>query len=298
VVLLENKNQILPLKKNVKVAVIGPNADNRYNLLGDYTAPQEDSNIITVLDGIKAKLPANQVEYAKGCAIRDTLNTNIDEAVAATKRADVAVVVVGGSSARDFKTKYIETGAAVATEGSVSDMESGEGFDRASLELLGKQMELLKAVQATGKPIIVVYVQGRPLNMNWASENANALLTGWYPGQEGGNAIADVIFGDYNPAGRLPISVPRSVGQLPVYYNRKNPWGHNYVEMSSRPLYTFGYGLSYTAFDYSNLEVKQVNNTTFDVSCNISNKGLYDGDEVVQLYLTDEYASVVQPVKQ
>lgn len=298
IVLLENKSQILPLRKNVKVAVIGPNADNRYNLLGDYTAPQEDSNVITVLDGIKAKLPANQVEYVKGCAIRDTLNTNIDEAVAAAKRADVAIVMVGGSSARDFKTKYIETGAAVATEESVSDMESGEGFDRASLELLGKQMELLKAVAATGKPIIVVYVQGRPLNMNWASENANALLTAWYPGQEGGNAIADVIFGDYNPAGRLPISVPRSVGQLPVYYNRKNPWGHNYVEMSSRPLYTFGYGLSYTSFDYSNLSVGRIDNTTFDVSFDVKNTGKFDGDEVAQLYLTDEYASVVQPVKQ
>lgn len=298
IVLLKNESSILPLSKDLKVAVIGPNADNRYNMLGDYTAPQEDSNIKTVLDGIKSKLRTNQIEYVKGCAIRDTLNTQIDEAVAAAKRADVAVVVVGGSSARDFKTKYIETGAAVASEESVSDMESGEGFDRASLDLLGKQMDLLKAVKATGKPVIVVYIQGRPLNMNWASENANALLTGWYPGQEGGNAIADVLFGDYNPAGRLPISVPRSVGQLPVYYNRKNPWGHNYVEMTSNPLYNFGYGLSYTTFEYSNLQVDQKDNHTFNVSLDIKNTGNYDGDEVVQLYLKDDYASVVQPVKQ
>ncbi len=299
IVLLENKNNTLPLNKNIKkVAVIGPNADNIYNQLGDYTAPQERSNIVTVLDGLKAKLTSSQIEYVKGCAIRDTTDINIDEAVTAAKKADVAIVVVGGSSARDFKTKYIDTGAAVADKNSVSDMESGEGYDRATLDLMGKQLELLKAVKATGTPVVVVYIQGRPLNMNWASENADALLSAWYPGQDGGNAIADVLVGDYNPAGRLPISVPRSVGQLPVYYNMKNPAGHDYVEMSAKPLYSFGYGLSYSTFDYSNLTIEKNGSLDYRVSFTVKNTGKYDGDEVAQLYLRDKVASTVRPVKQ
>lgn len=299
VTLLKNENNILPLNKNIKkVAIIGPNADNIYNQLGDYTAPQERNNIKTVLDGIKSKLNASQIEYVKGTAIRDTTNLEIEQAVAAAKQAEVAILVVGGSSARDFKTKYIDTGAAVASKDNISDMESGEGYDRSSLDLMGKQLDLLKAVKATGTPIIVVYIEGRPLNMNWADENANALLTAWYPGQEGGNAIADILFGDYNPAGRLPISVPRSVGQLPVYYNKKNPKGHDYVEMTEAPLYSFGFGLSYTSFGYSNLNVRKINNTSYVAEVTITNTGNFDGDEVAQLYIRDEVASTVRPVKQ
>ena len=245
ITLLKNENSILPLSKTInKVAVIGPNADNRYNMLGDYTAPQEDSNVKTVLDGILTKLSPSRVEYVRGCAIRDTTVNEIEQAIEAARRSEVVIVVVGGSSARDFKTSYKETGAAVAEEGSVSDMECGEGFDRASLSLLGRQQELLESLQKTGKPLIVVYIEGRPLEKNWASEYADALLTAYYPGQEGGNAIADVLFGDYNPSGRLPISVPRSVGQIPVYYNQKAPRNHDYVEVSSSPLYSFGYGMS------------------------------------------------------
>ncbi len=299
VVLLENKNETLPLKKNIrKIAVIGPNANTPYNQLGDYTAPQADGQIITVLDGIRNKLPKAQIEYVKGCAVRDTTNLEIEKAVAAAAKADVAIVVVGGSSARDFKTQYIETGAAIASKESINDMESGEGFDRSTLDLLGKQLCLLQAVKATGTPVVVIYIQGRPLNMNWAAEQADALLTAWYPGQEGGNAIADVLFGDYNPAGRLPISVPHSVGQIPVYYNKKNPKGHDYVEVSSSPLYTFGYGLSYTRFEYKDVEVKQHGPYEFEVSFTLKNTGNYDGEEVAQLYIRDEYASVVQPAKQ
>lgn len=299
VVLLENKNQILPLKKDLKnIAVIGPNADNQYNQLGDYTAPQDKKYIKTVLDGIKGKLPKTQIQYVKGCAIRDTTHLEIDKAVAAARKADVAIVVVGGSSARDFKTKYIETGAAIATNESISDIESGEGFDRSTLDLLGKQLHLLQAVKATGTPVIVIYIQGRPLNMNWAAENADALLTAWYPGQEGGNAIADILFGDYNPAGRLPISVPRSVGQIPVYYNKKNPKGHDYVEITSSPLYPFGYGLSYTQFEYTQPRIEQKSPCLFEISFMLKNTGKYAGDEVAQLYIRDDYASVVQPVKQ
>ena len=299
ITLLKNENSILPLSKTInKVAVIGPNADNRYNMLGDYTAPQEDSNVKTVLDGILTKLSPFRVEYVRGCAIRDTTVNEIEQAIEAARRSEVVIVVVGGSSARDFKTSYKETGAAVAEEGSVSDMECGEGFDRASLSLLGRQQELLESLQKTGKPLIVVYIEGRPLEKNWASEYADALLTAYYPGQEGGNAIADVLFGDYNPSGRLPISVPRSVGQIPVYYNKKAPRNHDYVEVSSSPLYSFGYGMSYTTFEYSDLQVVQKSARCFEVSFKVKNTGKYDGEEVSQLYIRDEYASVVQPMKQ
>ena len=299
ITLLKNENSILPLSKTInKVAVIGPNADNRYNMLGDYTAPQEDSNVKTVLDGILTKLSPSRVEYVRGCAIRDTTVNEIEQAIEAARRSEVVIVVVGGSSARDFKTSYKETGAAVAEEGSVSDMECGEGFDRASLSLLGRQQELLESLQKTGKPLIVVYIEGRPLEKNWASEYADALLTAYYPGQEGGNAIADVLFGDYNPSGRLPISVPRSVGQIPVYYNQKAPRNHDYVEVSSSPLYSFGYGMSYTTFEYSDLQVVQKSARCFEVSFKVKNTGKCDGEEVAQLYMRDEYASVVQPMKQ
>ncbi|MGQ1888839.1 glycoside hydrolase family 3 N-terminal domain-containing protein [Thermophagus sp. OGC60D27] len=299
VVLLENKNNLLPLKKNIgKIAVIGPNADNKYNILGDYTAPQEDSNIKTVLDGIRSKLPAGATEYIKGCAIRDTNHTEIAKAVEVAGQADAVVVVVGGSSARDFKTEYLDNGAAVARDERISDMDAGEGYDRATLDLLGKQLDLLKALKNTGKPLIVVYIQGRPLKMNWAAQNADALICAWYPGQEGGNAIADVIFGDYNPAGRLPISIPRHEGQIPVYYNKKRPGTHSYVEMPATPLYSFGYGLSFSTFKYENLTVEKVGEHDFNVRCTVRNTGNFHGDEVVQLYLRDEFSSMVQPAKQ
>jgi beta-glucosidase len=298
VTLLKNDHNMLPLRKDMKVAVIGPNADNVYNMLGDYTAPQEPGNVKTILMGIQSKLPKENVEYVKGCAVRDTNNCNINEAVEAAKRADVVVVAVGGSSARDFKTSYKATGAAEADIKSISDMDSGEGYDRASLSLLGRQQELLEALKKTGKPLVVVYIEGRPLEKNWAAANADALLTAYYPGQEGGQAIADVLFGDVNPAGRLPISVPVSVGQLPDYYNKRAPKPHNYVEMSAQPLYAFGYGLSYTTFSYSNLQIQKQGKDSFCVSFDVTNSGSRDGDEVAQLYLHDAVASVVQPMEQ
>ena len=298
ITLLKNQNHVLPLSKNKKVLVCGPNADNVYNMLGDYTAPQEDGNVKTILAGIRSKLPASQVTYVKGCAVRDTTASNIAEAVAAAKEADVVVVAVGGSSARDFKTSYKETGAAVTDSKTISDMDCGEGFDRATLTPLGHQMQLLKALKATGKPLVVVYIEGRPMDKSWAAQHADALLTAYYPGQEGGNAIADVLFGDYNPAGRLPVSVPANVGQIPVYYNKKPPMPHDYVEMSARPLYAFGYGLSYTTFKYEDLNIEETGDTQFKVTFNVTNTGDMDGDEVVQLYLHDEFASTAQPMMQ
>lgn len=298
ITLLKNDGGVLPLSKNLRVAVVGPNADNVYNLLGDYTAPQAMGDVTTILMGVRQKLPQQQVLYARGCAIRDEASAQIDEAVQVAMRADVVVACVGGSSARDFKTSYKATGAAEVDASSVSDMESGEGYDRATLSLLGKQQTLLSALKATGKPLIVVYIEGRPLLKNWAAEHADALLTAYYPGEAGGTAIADVLFGDYNPAGRLPISVPRSEGQLPVYYNKRAPLPHNYVEMRATPLFPFGYGLSYTTFHYANLQVNKVGERRYALSFDLTNTGKRDGEEVAQLYLTPETASVVQPVKQ
>lgn len=298
VTLLENRNEVLPLNRSVRVAVVGPNADNCYNLLGDYTAPQPDENVVTILEGIRSKLPPSQVEYVKGCAVRDTVSVNIDEAVAAAERSDVIVACVGGSSARDFKTTYKETGAAIADSQTVSDMDCGEGYDRATLSLLGRQQELLEALKATGKPLVVVYIEGRPLEKNWAAANADALIDAYYPGQQGGQAIADVLFGDVNPAGRLPYSIPKSTGQLPVYYNKRVPAPHNYVEMDAKPLYSFGYGLSYTQFKYGRLQAEKLGGNRFHLSVDVENTGRMDGDEVVQVYLRHLNASTVQPVKQ
>lgn len=294
------KNEgILPLDKHLKsIAVIGPNADMMYNQLGDYTAPQERKEIITVLDGIRNSVSSStKVTYVKGCAIRDVTTGDIPAAVHAAKDAEVVVLVVGGSSARDFKTKYIATGAAAVSEEKeqvLSDMDCGEGFDRSTLHLLGDQKKLIKAVAETGTPLIIVYIQGRPLNMNVASEKAQALLTCWYPGEQGGAAVADILFGDYNPAGRLPVSVPRSEGQLPIFYSQGPQ--RDYVEEKGTPLYAFGYGLSYTKFDYSGLKLQkgEQQGELQTINCTITNTGERDGEEVVQLYIQDKVASVSQ----
>ena len=294
-VLLKN-DSILPFGDNInKVAVIGPNADNMYNQLGDYTAPQDPDRIVTMLEGIREKGRA-EVLYAKGCAIRDEADANIDEAVKTAQKADVVVLVVGGSSARDFKTSYEETGAAIVNN-QISDMDCGEGYDRSTLKLLGKQEELMQRIYATGKPVVTVYIQGRPLDMNLANEKSNAMLTLWYPGMEGGSALADILWGDYTPTGRLPISIPRSVGQIPVYYSQ--PQTGDYVEESAKPLYPFGYGLSYTQFEYSDLQVETVSkmDTVCKVTCQVKNIGTRDGDEVVQLYVRDEVASIAPASK-
>lgn len=298
VVLLKNDG-ILPLSKNVKrIAVIGPNADTQYNQLGDYTAPQDENYIITPLEGIRAAVSKDtEVKYVKGCAIRDVTLSDIPAAVRAANESDVVVLVVGGSSARDFKTKYIATGAAtVSTEKDqvLLDMDCGEGYDRSTLNLLGDQEKLMQALIETGKPLVVVYIQGRTLNMNLAAEKANALLTAWYPGGEGGHGIADVLFGDYNPAGRLPVSIPRDEGQLPVYYSKGNQ--RAYMDGDANALYPFGFGLSYTRFEYSNLQIKPGNGKDIlqTVSCTVKNTGARDGQEIVQLYLRDMVASVAQ----
>ena len=297
VTLLENRNGTLPLDAAAlrRVAVVGPNADHIYNQLGDYTARQTAAN--TVRDGLERALGRGRVEYVRGCAVRDADVSGIPAAVAAARRADVVVAVVGGSSARDFGTEFLETGAAKATNDAVRDMECGEGNDRATLSLMGAQQQLLEALKATGKPLVVVYIAGRPLDMNWAAEETDALLAAWYPGQRGGDAVADVLLGRVNPAGRLPVSVPRSVGQIPVYYNKKRPANHDYTDFTAQPLYPFGYGLSYSAFEYSDLRAER-SADGFGVSCTVRNTSDRTGDEVVQLYVTDPVASTVRPLRQ
>ena len=298
VCLLENDGT-LPLSKTLRhVAVVGPNADMMYNQLGDYTAPQERGAIATVLDGVRAMLPNAEVEYVKGCAVRDTTTSDIAAAVEAAKRSEVTILVVGGSSARDFKTEYLSTGAALVGKGELSDMDSGEGYDRASQQLMGHQERLMQALIDAGVKLVVVYIEGRPLNMNLAAEKANALLTAWYPGGEGGMAIADVLFGDYNPAGRIPVSIPRNVGQIPVYYS-KHP-SHDYIDSPAAPLYSFGYGKSYTTFAYSNLvctalEAAAGEDVLARVSFTVTNTGKRDGEEVPQLYVRDVTSSVETP---
>lgn len=297
ITLLKNDG-ILPLRKDAKVAVVGPNAHNVYNMLGDYTAPQPEETVVTVLEGIRAVVGEENCSYAKGCAVRDTTDCDIAQAIRVAQQADAIVAVVGGSSARDFKTSYEDTGAANVIQTTVNDMECGEGFDRATLGLLGRQSELLKALKQTGKPLVVVYIEGRPLDKNWADEHANALLTAYYPGEQGGHAIADVLFGDVNPAGRLPVSVPRHVGQLPVYYNQPRPASHDYVEMSASPLYPFGYGLSYTSFEYSNLTVQTSSDGHVNLEFDLTNTGSRAGEEVVQIYVRSKWSTVVQPERQ
>lgn len=301
ITLLKNDGTLPFNRDNIsKIAVIGPNADTDYNQLGDYTAPQDPEYVITVLEGIKASAEKNtKINYVKGCAIRDTTMSDIPAAVKAAKEADVAVIVVGGSSARDFKTKYLETGAAENHDNGKEiqlDMDCGEGFDRATLELLGDQDNLLKEVIATGTPTVVIYIQGRPLDMTIAAEKASALLTAWYPGGEGGTAIADVLFGDYNPSGKLPVTIPKSVGQLPLYYYQSIH--RDYMDIDGSPLYAFGHGLSYTTFEYSDLEISETDNgcdTICTIKCRVTNTSKYSGEEVIQLYIRDVIASIAQP---
>lgn len=289
-VLLKNDG-ILPLGKNVgRIAVIGPNADRPYNMLGDYTAPQPDGSVSTVAGALAARMPEGSVRYVRGCAIRDTSVTDMEAVREAVDWADISVLVVGGSSARNSGTEYAETGAADGGDVS-SDMDCGEGYDRATLDLLGDQSRLLECVASSGKPFVVIYIQGRPLDMNFVAANANALLTAWYPGEMGGEGIADVLFGVCDASGRLPVSVPRNVGQIPVTYRHSH---RDYMDMQGSPLYPFGYGLSYTSFEYSDISVDADRMT---VSCTVKNTGDRRGTEVVQLYIGDPVASVSRPEK-
>lgn len=306
IVLLKNEGGVLPLSKSAgTIAVIGPNADVGYNQLGDYTSPQPRSKVTTVLGGIRSKLGAEpeRVLYAPGCRIKGDSREGFELALSCAEQADTVVMVVGGSSARDFGEGSIDlkTGASKVTGNAESDMDCGEGIDRLSLKLSGVQLELIQEVHKLGKPLIVVYINGRPITEPWIDEHADAIVEAWYPGQEGGHAIADVLFGDINPSGRLTISIPKDVGQLPVYYNGKRSRGKRYLEADSQPRYPFGYGLSYTEFKYENLNIETdsiLPDGTAKVTVEVTNIGGRAGAEVVQLYVTDVASVVTRPAKE
>ncbi|WP_336764709.1 glycoside hydrolase family 3 N-terminal domain-containing protein [Paenibacillus sp. USHLN196] len=307
VVLLKNEAHTLPLSITDvgQIAVIGPNADQAYNQLGDYTSPQPKSKVATVLDGIRSKL-ANQVEqvlYAPGCRIKGDSKEGFERAIEVASQADTVIMVVGGSSARDFGEGAIDlkTGASNVSDSSWNDMECGEGIDRMTLGLAGVQLELIQEIHKLGKTLIVVYINGRPITEPWVDEHVDAILEAWYPGQEGGHAIADILFGDVNPSGKLTISIPKHVGQLPIYYNGKRSRGKRYLEEDLEPRYAFGYGLSYTTFEYSEPKLSAASMTTGDsvtVSLTVTNTGRYAGAEVVQMYISDVVSSLTRPAKE
>lgn len=303
-VLLKNEN-ILPLDKKAHVAVIGPNADQIYNQLGDYTAIQREGKGTTILEGIK-QISEGRVTYAKGCSVRGTSKEGFAEAIAKAEAADVVVMVLGGSSMRNFDIKFDSNGAAIVGD-NPTDMDCGEGVDLADLRLGGVQEELVKAIAKTGKPMVLVLIQGRPHAITNIVDDCSAILCGWYPGEEGGRAIAEILFGDVNPSGKLSVSIPRSSAQLPVYYNRKDQGRKlQYVDQSAEPLYPFGYGLSYSTFTLENLRLSneevpldEINGgSVVKVFVDVENKGPMAGAEVVQLYIKDVQASVTRRVKE
>lgn len=279
IVMLENKGNILPLSKGLgTIAVLGPGADDLQP--GDYTPKLQPGQLKSVLTGIKQAVGTqSKVLYEKGCEFTGDDGSFIPQAVETARQADVVVLVLGDCSTSESTTNVYKT--------------SGENNDYATLVLPGKQQDLLEAVCATGKSVVLILQSGRPYVLTEAQEMCKAILVNWLPGQEGGPATADVLFGDYNPAGRLPMTFPRHVGQLPLYYNFKTSGRrYEYSDMEYYPLYSFGYGLSYTSFEYSGLKVEEKANGNVSVCATVKNVGQRAGDEVVQLYITDMYATV------
>ena len=295
IVLLKNEKGILPLSKSTKtIAFIGPLVKEYKQNMGFWSVelPELDytKEIVSQWDGLQNKVEKNtQLLYAKGCDIEGDNTEGFAEAIAVANQADVVILSIG--ERRD---------------------QSGEAKSRSNLRLPGVQEELVKAIQATGKPVVVLINAGRPLIFNWTADQVPAILYTWWLGSEAGNAIADVLFGDYNPSGKLPISFPREEGQIPIYYNHFNTgrpapnetatnYVSAYIDLKNSPKFPFGYGLSYTTFNYSDLQLsKKVmkKNETITVSFTLTNSGKFDGEEVVQLYLKDQVGSVVRPVKE
>ena len=290
IVLLKN-NGLLPLKKvksAKRILVTGPNANNQ-TILGDWHAAQPENNVTTIFEGIKSlgNKKGYKVEFFNsGESIRRIKDQDILEAARQAEGADYAVIVVGDNSMR-YKWK---------------DKTAGENMGRAALDLPGKQLELVKAIKSTGTPVIIVLVNGRPISEPWIQGHIPAILEAWEPGSLGGQAVAEIIFGDINPSGKLPLTVARDVGQLRMIYNHKpSTYFHKYAIKKTTPLYPFGYGLSYTSFKYSKPRLSNsiLNpDKTIEVSVSVTNTGNYDGDEVVQMYIRDQISSATRPVKE
>lgn len=291
VTLLSHEGGVLPLSRAVRrLAVLGPNADCLAQQLGDYTAPQRPGAGITVLDGIRAAAaPGTEVVHARGCALVGDDVSGVPAAVSLAAGSDVAVLVLGGSSARSADTVFDANGAAVTGSGAPSGMTCGEGVDLADLALPAGQRALLEAVSATGTPVVVVLVQGRPHAVPDVTATESAVLSAWYPGPLGGRAVADVLFGVCEPRGRLPVSVPRSAAQLPVFYNAKDHRYRGYVDQPALPRHAFGHGLSYTTVEYGppRLSAHRVDAGTPHLTCRVTvrNTGPRPAYETVQLYL-------------
>ena len=290
IVLLKN-NGILPLQKTTSkknIFVTGPNANNQ-SILGDWHAIQPDENVTTIYEGIKTlgETKGYSVNYFNsGENIRKIKDSKIKEAAKRAKNADFAIVVVGDNSMR-YKWK---------------DKTAGENMARASLDLFGKQLDLVQAIEKTGTPVIIVLVNGKPISEPWLQKNITAIIESWEPGNLGGQAVAEVLFGDVNPSGKLPLTVARSVGQLRMIYNHKpSAYFHKYADEKKTPLYPFGFGLSYTNYTYgkpilSNTLLNKEN--TITVTVEITNSGMVDGEEIAQLYIRDNVSSVTRPVKE
>ena len=290
IVLLKNKN-LLPLNKiedKKRILVTGPNANNQ-TILGDWHAEQPDENVSTIFEGIKAlgsKKGYEVVYHNSGESIRKINSDDIDRTVKKVKGFDYVVLVVGDNSMR-YKWR---------------DKTAGENMGRAALDLPGKQLELVQSIEKTGIPIIIVLVNGRPISEPWLDKNIPAIIEAWEPGSLGGQAVSEIIFGDVNPSGKLPLTVARDVGQLRMIYNHKpSAYFHKYAIKKSTPLYPFGYGLSYTNFIYSKPILSRSSldgNESVSVTVNVTNSGNYDGDEIVQMYVRDRVSSVTRPVKE
>lgn len=292
-VLLKNENQLLPLpKQGKKIALIGPFVKAVKDHLGFWSLewPDDSSRIVTLWQGVESKLGGNrQLLYAKGCNINDDNTNGFAEAVSIARQSDVVVLTVG--EARDM---------------------SGEAKSRSSLQLPGVQEQLIKAIMATGKPVVLLVHAGRPLIFNWAADHVPAILYTWWLGTEAGNAIADVVFGDYNPSGKLPMTFPQAEGQIPIYYNyystgrpvvdeKDKFYKTGYIDINHQPKFPFGYGLSYTRFEYGAMVLSDTalkGEQKLQVSITVKNTGAYEGKETVQLYIRDRVGKVVRPVKE
>ncbi|MFQ3549563.1 MAG: glycoside hydrolase family 3 C-terminal domain-containing protein [Armatimonadota bacterium] len=285
IVLLKNSNNTLPLSKEIKnIAVIGPNADTWDVLLGNYSGTP--SKWVTILEGIKNKLGEScNINYEMGCEIVGNNIEGFDKAIEVAEKSNVVVLCLGLSNKFEGE------------EGDTSISEAGG--DRINIDLPGMQEELMKRIYAVGKPTILVLLTGSPVAINWANDNLDAIICAWYPGEEGGTAVADVLFGDYNPSGRLPVTFVKSIDDLPPFedYSMEN---RTYKYIKNEPLYPFGFGLSYTTFEYSNLDVSGTTikiGETLEFKVDVKNNNIYDGDEVVQVYIKDIEASVKVPHK-
>lgn len=304
VVLLENRNDILPLSKETrKIAVIGPNADAVYNQLGDYSPQVKRENCSTVLDGVRSYL-GDKAVYARGCGVFDGTQEELEEAVKLAEQSDITILVLGGSSSRFGEVSFDANGAAISEHG--VSMDCGEGVDTAELSLPAVQRELAEKIFATGSKVITVIIGGRAYALDEVAEKSDAVLYGFYPGMQGGKAIGEILFGEVNPSGRLPVSLPRCSGQLPVYYNYKNSYrSMHYYNIPDGAAYTFGYGKSYTDFVYEdvsfgNAEVAldELHKNGIQAEMTIKNVGEYDGYAVPLVYIAGEQGSVVRRAKE